>query len=160
GNATMLIEPVPPSTATGPPPVPPDPMTDMAGTGGSFRPVGLEGALNDAGEAHVLYLPLGYDGNKAHPGGGYTGLQQLGGLKKSMASAFLTLWNIGAVGTSLTAAPDPSTRELWLAGHSGGNPPMTDCLATNVADVARVISISFESPIKKLIPTGISNFAS
>jgi hypothetical protein len=121
------------------PRAPTDPMPMVTRLWNAFRPVGLETAVNRSGQAHVLFLPLGFDGSKPLPQGGYDAALKRG-LRDMLGSAMSTLIACNAVARKESALPDVSTREIWLAGHSAGNRGMWASLQANAADIDRAIS--------------------
>lgn len=118
----------------------------------AFRPVGLEVALNRAGAAHVLFLPLGFEasegdpkrGIKGNPEGGYEAVQ-MPNLKATIQSALTLLWNVNAVGRDRALPFEAGDRELWTAGHSEGNRTVWRCLQGNGRDIDRVISFDSDT---------------
>jgi hypothetical protein len=150
-NKVVPAKPPDPEKTVAVPPSPVNPM-DLASKGwitsripGAFRPCGLEEAVNRAGAPHVLYLPLGA------PVAGYDAATRAG-LKDMVASALRVLWSSGAVGREMLGPPDPSSRPLWVVGHSAGNLSMWSCLQRNEVDVDRVISFSATSKGGNLTP--------
>jgi hypothetical protein len=147
----FLCEQILPKTTN--PNVPPDPMdlVKVLGVGNQpvFRPCGFETALNRSGGAHVLFLPVP-EGETDRP---YEGAE-LSGLRASINSALLTLWNGFAVARQASTAPALSGRRLWLGGHSGGNSAMWTCLRENAVAVDRVIS--FDSSPRSQLVAGFS----
>jgi hypothetical protein len=105
----------------------------------TFRPVGLETAVNRTGAPHLLLLPLGFEGYIGNNEGGYEAVVA-SGLKATVASALVTLWNANAIARDKTTAPTAADRNLWIAGHSAGNGAVWACLNNNAIDVQRVIS--------------------
>jgi hypothetical protein len=127
-----------------------DAFTD--GRANAFRPVGLEAAVNRAGTAHVLFLPLGFSastgdptrGIRGNPQGGYEALA-VSDLKLTIQSALATLWNVNAIGRDKSVPPQTRGRELWVAGHSEGNRTVWNCLAGNGKDIDRVVSFDSDT---------------
>jgi hypothetical protein len=103
----------------------------------AFRPVGLEGSLNQASSSHVLLLPLGADAGEPS----YEAARARG-LKELSTSALRLLWNTCAVARDTVEGPDVNARQLWLAGHSFGNGTMMRCLDNNNTDVDRIMTFS------------------
>jgi hypothetical protein len=128
----------------------PEAFTDRRAN--AFRPVGLEVALNRAGAAHVLFLPLGFEasegdperGIKGNPEGGYEAVQ-MPNLKATIQSALTLLWNVNAVGRDRALPLEAGDRELWTAGHSEGNRTVWRCLERNGRDIDRVISFDSDT---------------
>jgi hypothetical protein len=150
-DVTLLADQVFPTGGTATAPTPSDPMDLMVGLPFTFRPVGLETAFNNAARQSVMFLPLASgDGNGSYEGA------VLGDLRTTIRSALKTLWNAGAVDVSGTAVPDVSSRELWFAGHSGGNLSMWLSCSRNASDVARLITFS-PSPWSTNLSNGIDN---
>ena len=138
-------------------PSPPDPMSLLSrplspsdGFPFAFRPVGMEGAFNNAGGSRVLFLPLA-SGDTAAPYEGGT----IAGLKTTTHSALGTLWTVGAVDASGTAVPTFDGRELWLGAHSGANMSMWLSAQKNAADISRIITID-ASPWGSNLQNGIT----
>jgi hypothetical protein len=117
--------------------LPSDPMERVSALWTVFQPVGLEAAIAQTQQPHVLFLPLGSD--VADPGG-YDGAL-LAGIKTTVASALALLWSTGGVAREANALPAFASRELWLAGHSAGNGALATCAANNGADVDRMITV-------------------
>ena len=129
--------------------LPADPMPFMAGFPASFRPVGMESALNNVPRRRVLFLPLASGPmNDTYEGA------SLGGLQVTTRSALGTLWNVGAVDINGSSLPDLSARDLWLVGHSSGNGIMWSCAQNNKADVGRIITFD-ASPWSTNLSNGI-----
>lgn len=122
------------------------------GRANAFRPVGLENALQQAGDDRLLLLPLGFeastgDPTKSIPGnpqGGYEAVER-GGLERTVQSALDLLWAINAVGRNTTRPPRQADRELWLAGHSEGNRSVWRTLRSNPTVIDRVISFDADT---------------
>jgi hypothetical protein len=134
--------------------LPANPVPFVSGYPVSFRPVGLETALNNAGGSRVLFLPLA----SGELNDTYEGAMK-GGLRTTTRSALGTLWNVGAVDTGGSSIPDLSNRELWLVGHSSGNRIVWECAQNNKADIARIITFD-ASPWSDNLQNGIGKIAS